>query len=394
MFRILTLMLALCLTLPAHAQEPGPEERAALELYNAGKTDEAIAAFAIVLKANPKNLNAAGAIAQLYINKGDYQAAYATATAGLKISGDAAFLYIAAATAALKMDKPDDALRLMDDVLKKYPTQDYAFYVRGMALDAKGQIQQAIGAYSKSIQLKPDFPDVYYNRGADFYAISRYGDALKDFNKLLELNDSWSIGYNKRGLTHYALGNLDLAIADYTRCIALQPASAIPYANRGLAYLDKGQIGPAKADFEKAIALEPGYAEGYYGLARACNDEHAYSSALPAVEKAISLNTKMPAYFATYCATLIGLNRDKEAIAVADKILAIDDHNPDGWMYKASAQSNTSDLTAAIATMNAAIGKVPENYLLYALRAGIYRRQGNVAAADADDATAKSLGVR
>ncbi len=361
---------------------------------NAGKNDEAIAAFSKIVAANPKNVNAAGAIAQLYLNKGDNAAAYKKATEFLKSAPGTVFLAISAATAAIKLNNPDDAIRLMDAVIAKEPAQDYAHYIRGMALDAKGQIQQAIGAYSKSIAAKADFPDVYYNRGADFYAISRYNEALKDFNKLLELDPSWSIGYNKRGMVNYALSNSDAAIADYTKAIELQPKSAIPYANRGLIYLEHKQLTAAKADFLKATSLEPDYAEGHYGLTRVYNEERTFAQALPEAEKAVALNGKMPAYLAAYCATLIGLNRDGEAVPVADRILAIDDKNSDGWMYKAAAQSNVKNYSAAVSTMNAAIGKLPDNYLMYALRAGIYRKQGNTAAAEADDAKAKSLSTR
>ncbi len=377
----------------AIAQDFSKEEQTAVSLYQAGKTDEALSAFQTLLKSHPEHINAIGAVAQLYLDKEDYKAAYNTATEGLKRSPDAVFLAISAATAAIKLQKPDEALRLMDAVLAKDPKQDYAFYVRGMALDAKGQLQQAIGAYSKSIALKADFPNVYYNRGADFYAISRYNEALKDFNKLLELDNTWSIGYNKRGLTNYALGNIDAAIADYAKTMELQPESAIPYANRGLIYLERKQLDAAKGDFQKAILLEPNYAEGHYGLARVYNEQRAFAQALPEIEKATALNDKMPAYLAIYCASLIGLDRDAEAISMAQRILSIDDKNSDGWMYKAAAQSNIKDYNAAIATINAAIQKLPDNFLLYAMRAGVYRQQGNTAAADADDAKAKSMGT-
>lgn len=387
------LLIVLLVSVRSGAQELSKEESAAVALYQAGKTDEALAAFQTLLKSHPENVNAEGAVAQLYINKGDYNAAYQSASKAMKRFPDAAFLAISAATAAIKLNKSDEALRLMDALVAKDPKMDYAYYIRGMALDAQGQIQQAIGAYSKSISLKPDFASAYYNRGADFYSISRYNEALKDLNKLLELDNTWSIGYNKRGLTNYALGNIDAAVADYTKTIALQPESTIPYANRGLIYLERKQLDAAKEDFQKAIVLDPNYAEGHYGLAHLYNEQGVFAQALPEIEKAIALNSKMPAYLAVYCATLIGLNRDADAIAIANKIIAIDDKNSDGWMYKAAAQSNVKDFIAAIATMNAAIAKLPDNYLMYALRAGIYRQQGNKAAAEADDAKAKSLGT-
>jgi predicted Zn-dependent protease len=132
------LLLLLLVGNSAIAQEMGTEEQAAVALYQAGKTEEALAAFQILLRTQPENTNAAGAVAQLYLDKGDYAAAYSSATAALKRAPNTVFLSISAATAAIKLNKPDDALRLMDGILANDPNQDYAHYVRGMALDAKG----------------------------------------------------------------------------------------------------------------------------------------------------------------------------------------------------------------------------------------------------------------
>jgi tetratricopeptide (TPR) repeat protein len=190
------------------------------------------------------------------------------------------------------------------------------------------------------------------------------------------------------------LSNRSAAIADYTKAVELADNNYFAFANRGSAYVDAGNSKLAKSDFEKAIALNSEFAEGYYGLARVYNLEKDFARALPMAEKAIALNAAMLPYHAAYSRTLIGLDRDNDVLAVANKMLAMDDKSSDAYLLKATAYSNLKQFDNGIATLSTAISKMPENYLLYSLRAGIYRFQHNDAAAAADDAKANQLSTK
>lgn len=375
----------------ASAQLDSKEEQAALTLVKEGKTDEALAAFRTIVKKDPRNQNALGAIARLSYDKGDYAAAYKTATQGLALNKTNTSIAITHAKAAIELGHPDEALTDLSEVLKREPKFAYAWWVRGRALDAKGQKQMAITSYTNCIQNDPAFSLAYYYRGDDFNNISRFADALKDFNTFITQQQDYAPAYNDRARANLELGHPDAAIADYSKSIELDPAFALAYSNRGTLYINTNQLELAKQDFKKAMSLDASNADSYYGLARVYNWEKNYAQALPLAEKSVALNPDMPVYYAVYATTLMGLDRDREAIPVTDKILSIDDHNTDGWMLKATAYSNISDFGNAILTLNNAIAKVPDNYLLYSLRAAVYRFQGNNAAATADDAKAKEL---
>lgn len=55
-------------------------------------------------------------------------------------------------------NKTDEALRLLDEYIKKNASDDEAFYLRGNVYRKTGDIRQALNNYLKAIELNPDSP--------------------------------------------------------------------------------------------------------------------------------------------------------------------------------------------------------------------------------------------
>jgi tetratricopeptide (TPR) repeat protein len=391
-FFIAIFLGSLLLTSTAKAQTK--EEQAALDLERAGKTDEAIAAFNNIIEVNPSNANVLNELSALYYVKDDYANSYRCAGEALKLQNNEPRFMVSRARAALELEKPDETLTLTEKILTADPSIAYAQLLRGKALYAKDQKQQAIAAFSKAIGTDPTMESAYWARGAAFYDISRYGDALKDFDKFLQMNPEGTAVYNQRGMTQSKLGNREAAIADFGKSIEHAAGNYFALANRGMLLIDGGQLSGARADFEKALSYNDKHADAYYGLARVYNKEKSYDKALSMATKSLAINATSSPYNAEYIRALLGLDRDKEAITAADKMLAANEANSDAWLLKATAYNNMGDFATGITTLNTAIAKMPDNYLFYSLRASLYRGQKNEQAAAADDQKAKELAAR
>ena len=94
----------------------------------------------------------------------------------------------------------------------------YAEFYKGLSSWNEGNRQQAIGHYSKSIELNPQMPGPYNNRGD---AYSQEGD-------------------------------IDRALQDYDKALALDPKHPLAYENRGIAWLCLSEWAKAKSDLETA----------------------------------------------------------------------------------------------------------------------------------------------
>ena len=132
-----------------------------------------------------------------------------------------------------------------------------------------GQIEMAMEAYSRVIELNPNNPNAYNNRGVAYNARGDFDRAVEDYTKVIELNPDDAIAYNNRGGVYYLKGEYDSAIVDFSKAIELNPDYAIAYNNRGVAYHLKKEYDSAIEDYTKAIELNPDYAIAYNNRGKA-----------------------------------------------------------------------------------------------------------------------------
>ena len=391
MKKLLSLLLLFCATW-AFGQDLSPAEEAALKLANDGKLAEAAAAFENIHQAQPKNMNTIGILYQIYEKMGDRSKQYIMASKAAAQQPAAELWNYRKAESAIAAGKGDEAIRTADAYIAKYGDSASMHFIKGGALDAQDKLQEAIGEYSRALRISPTYYLALYKRALDFTAISRYQNALDDFTKLLDAGQRLDFVYNNRGEAYSGLNNYAAAIADYTSAIGLNPQNSNAFNNRAAAYRETGEDAKAQADARQAISLSPGYAEPYFHLAAIEDGKRQLSEAMIHIDKAISLASDRPRYHALRAHILLESDRANEALVAANKVLELNANDADGFIMKATALSNMSRFNESIEVLNKAIASDNSNYLFYGLRAFVNRQLGNKAAADADEAKAKTLG--
>jgi tetratricopeptide (TPR) repeat protein len=147
----------------------------------AGRSQEALEAFARAIELNPNFSLAYNNRGIAYLKLGDYQKA------------------IKDHSKAIELD----------------PTLALAYNNRGTAYYHLGDYRQAIKDYSKAIELDPTLALAYNNRGTAYYHLGDYRQAVKEFNRAIDLNPEDSRAYNNRGAAYHHLGDYKQAIDDY-----------------------------------------------------------------------------------------------------------------------------------------------------------------------------------
>ena len=381
------------------SQQKTATQQAAINLFTQNKDVEAIAMFQKALQENPKDIFSLNALGVIYKRNNNFKEEYESSGKAMSITENKEPPFIIQhIEAGIELGKAVESLKLLDGLLMQDETLPFiptSYLLRGQALDKLGRIQEAIGAYSKCIRIKSDWESTYYYRGKDFNGINRYSEALKDFDTYLEYDaDAPSYVFSERGVALYGLNRFDEALKDFTKSIAKNPSDYMTYYNRGNTYRELGNYALAKADYQLVLNKTNQFAAAYDAMGQALYKEKAYKEALPMAEKAITMQPLNQYYLGSYGFILIGLDRERDAIAIADRILAIDDRNSDGWIIKGTCYLNLNDFNTGISTLTSGIEKLPNNYLLYMLRASIYRFAHNEAAAAADDAKAKELSIK
>jgi tetratricopeptide (TPR) repeat protein len=97
----------------------------------------------------------------------------------------------------------------------------------------------------------------WFDRGRFMGEIGNYRKAVEAFSRVIELYPDFAHAYNNRGVAHSELGNYRLAIQDCNRAVNLDPDEAAFRFNRGIAFGRGGEYDMAIEDFKRVIEMDP-----------------------------------------------------------------------------------------------------------------------------------------
>jgi tetratricopeptide (TPR) repeat protein len=122
--------------------------------------------------------------------------------------------------------------------------------------------RNAAQAYTRAIQLDPEFLPAYEQRASDYLNLKQYPQAIRDYGIVLTLDPDNHTAYADRGLAKLESGDNWGAIFDFGDAIQREKegASYLPdlFEHRADAYVRLGRYSEALSDYNKAIELKFG----------------------------------------------------------------------------------------------------------------------------------------
>ena len=229
-------------------------------------------------------------------------------------------------------------------------------FLDALALQERGDLEQAKCAYQEALALAPGRPSVMNNLAAVFIELKNYPEARLLCERLLELHpedetallnlgncqlklDSAEVALlsydralgvkpeyadalNSRGSALLELKRLQEALESCDRALALKPDYAEALNNRGNVLLELKRPGEALASYERALGIKPGYAEALYNRGNALLELKRAGEALASYERALAIKPDYAEALYNRGNVLLQLNRPQEALASYDRALA------------------------------------------------------------------------
>jgi tetratricopeptide (TPR) repeat protein len=157
-------------------------------------------------------------------------------------------------------ENPDQRINACKSILSGggLSAQDNAQALNGLALayDSKGDRDDALGAYAKSLEFDPKAWFTLLNRANIYMAQKKYDLAMADCNAAIAIKpDAWQ-AYITRGNVYGEQKRPDLKMADYTQAIALDQG-VVPYRARARAYIESRDYDRAADDLTASLKSEP-----------------------------------------------------------------------------------------------------------------------------------------
>ena len=111
------------------------------------------------------------------------------------------------------------------------PTYAEAHNNLGNALQAQGQLAEAVSQYQQALRLKPDFVEAHNNLGNVLWAQGQLAEAVAQYQQALRLKPDYAGTHNNLGNALKDQGKLDEAVACYRRALELKPDFAVAHSN-------------------------------------------------------------------------------------------------------------------------------------------------------------------
>lgn len=128
--------------------------------------------------------------------------------------------YIGLALVSVKLNKPDEALKIVNEGLAKEPDNMDVFFARSSINASRRDFQNALNDITKVVLSKPN-ATAYKQRAAYYEKMGQYPNAVSDYTQILKLDATDIDAYLKRANAQEQMQNHKAALADYNKVMSL-----------------------------------------------------------------------------------------------------------------------------------------------------------------------------
>jgi tetratricopeptide (TPR) repeat protein len=241
----------------------------------------------------------------------------------------------------------NERLRWYQAAVAAAPTNPAAHSNLGIALQGKGQVEEAIACYRKAITLDPKLAAAHYNLGLALYGKGQLDEAIASYQKVLTLDPKAAKAQIGLGGALRAKGQVDEAIACYHQALALDPKDAFAHYNLGVALAGKGQRDEAIACYQKAVALDSKNPYAHYNLGVALQTKGRLDEAIACYQKALTLDPKHAEAHCNLGQALALQGRFTESLAALKRGHELGSKQL-GWRYPSAAWVRQAEVKATL----------------------------------------------
>jgi tetratricopeptide (TPR) repeat protein len=214
-------------------------------------------------------------------------------------------------------NQDDHAAEWISRAIQQDPKPQYLFTL-GVTRQRQRRFEEALQAFDRATQLKPDAVELWRHRGNVLVDLKRPDQALLSFQEVLKHNPyDRDAAYNS-GSMLLQLKRLEEALSSLNLSDQLQPNHAPTLQKRALALHELGRSEEALVDIKRAHALDPSQAD-------ICNNAGVFlqrlgrdDEALPWIDRALKLRPDYPDAIINKAFSLAHLRRFAEAFALYD----------------------------------------------------------------------------
>ncbi len=228
-------------------------------------------------------------------------------------------------------------------------------YKRGGTLLELKRYEEALKAYNRAVELKPEYAEAWLGKGNTLLELKRYQDALDAYDKAIQIQRDYLEAWNGRGEALASLQRYEEAVNSFDAALKIKPDNLEAWEGRGNAQIKLQQYTEAIASFDKAVKIQPDYSPAWYKRGIALHNLRRYEDAVKSYDKAVESKPDSSQTWYQRGNALINMERYQEAVESYDKAVQFQPNFYQAWYSQGSALSKIQQYEPAIASFEQAL---------------------------------------
>ncbi len=150
----------------------------------------------------------------------------------------------------------ENDITLWTSAIEADPSDNFAYYQRGVAFHTRGRLDEAIADYRRSIYLEPYHEEAFYLLGMALSGSNRLDEAIDNYTRAIYIRPDFAPAYHQRGTVYLKRGDKGLALSDFQTACSLGDKNGCD-ALKGLVD-DKSEAARSHvAEIPRGIVIQP-----------------------------------------------------------------------------------------------------------------------------------------
>jgi serine/threonine-protein kinase len=347
-------------------KDAGAHHDLGVALQHTGDQGGAIAAYREAIHLDPDAALSHLSLGRALHGRGDLEGAMVAIREAVRLKPDDARAHHSLGLVLTGKSDLAGATTAFREAIRLAPNDAAAHNDLGIVLRRNGDQEGAIEAYREAIRLDADCVAAHCNLGD---TLSRKGDregAIAAFRAASQLMPDDAGVHHRLGLELESACDHECAAEAFRKVTLLEPDNAGAHYNLGTALSHQGAHADAIVAFRRAIDLDPDYAAAHGNLAVALEANGNYEQAIAEYHEGMRCDpsdARTPAYLARLRANCPdpALRDADEAVALAERAVALSDQAFDGWLALGAATYRVDHWERAVEALERALELQPED---------------------------------
>lgn len=226
----------------------------------------------------------------------------------------------------LRQQQFQEAILSCQDALKYQPEFALAYQTLGVALQVKGQEEEAKKYYLKAVAIQPNLLESYGNLGIIYTKQQQWEKAIEAYQKALKIQPQLAIAHRNLAQILTQLNRQSEAVEYLYEALQLEPDWATPEEYLTLGNLLLKQEKPLKAIecYQRIIKVNPNSFEAAHNLGEALSQLERWSEAIESYKKALKINLKSAITYQRLADAYVKVQSEDKALKNYQKALELE----------------------------------------------------------------------